>query len=79
MRVPESSQQIPADKAADPTHATQRIWDGNRPVSADAAPGSRRLTMRLRPIQLLAHLAAVGPGGPKIITGWTGLAARERS
>jgi hypothetical protein len=64
-----------------PTQRTRLSVSGTATarVSADAGPGSRRLTMRLRPIQLLAHLGRCGPGGPKIITGWTGFAARERS
>src|SRR5690349_19899982 len=49
------------------------------PVSADSAAGSRGLTMRLHPIQLLAHLGGCGPSGPKHVTGWTRFVDREHS
>ena len=64
-----------------PTQRTRLSVSGTAtaPVSADSSPGSRRLTMRLHLIQLLAHLGGCGPSGPKIITGWTRFVDREHS
>jgi hypothetical protein len=64
-----------------PTQRTRLSVSGTAtaPVSADSAPRSRRFTMRLHPIRLLAHLGRCGPSGLKIITGWTGFADREHS
>ena len=55
-----------------PTQRTRLSVSGTAtaPVSADSAAGSRGLTMRLHPIQLLTHLGRCGPRSHKIITDW---------